>query len=111
MFRERRRSVVGFVVSVVAICYLLGGFLWVSSIEGTTAFVVGFFAIHLALACVGAAGTALGRGVPAIIAGFVSFSLAFWQATYWVAIVPAAFAIAVAGFLVTETEDDESSRG
>ncbi|WP_255193747.1 hypothetical protein [Natronobeatus ordinarius] len=110
MLRERRRSVVGIVASVVAVLYLLGGFLWVTSYEGTSAFVVGFFAIHVGLAIVGTAGTLFGRGVPAIVAGFVSFSLAFWQASFWLAIVPAAFVLAGAGFIVADAEAEEPSR-
>ena len=101
---ESRRSTAGVVVSVLAVCYLVGGFLWVTSADGTSAFVVGFFAIHGVLALVGTAGTLVGRGVPAIVAGFVSFSLAFWQATFWLAVVPAAFALAGAGFLVADAE-------
>ncbi|MFC4246568.1 hypothetical protein ACFOZ7_06105 [Natribaculum luteum] len=105
--RSGRNVVVAKLMSILSAIYVATGIYLVFSNVSPSAFRVGFFAIVAVVTLVGVGNALLGRSVPAIVAGFALFALGYWQANFWLAIVPASFLLGGAGIIIADAQTDD----
>lgn len=98
--RRNRISTAAVVIAVLAAAYLTVGLLLVLPTSGYTAVRLAFVALTVGVGWVGVVGAVVDRPPLLIAAGVVLLVLGFWQAVYWIFMLPAALGVAVAGVLL-----------
>ena len=99
-YDRNRLTTFAFAIAIVAAVYLSAGLLVLLPASGYERTRLAFVALVVAIAWGGVAGAVFDRPPVVIVAAVALLLLGFWQAVFWIFMLPAALGLAVAGVLL-----------